>query len=221
MDFERSHQSPQTYQPEPSPPQPQHLPHQNEHKKGGGFKKLLLWLLFLILLAGAAAGAYYYRDMEAKDQLQQSQTQIDELEAKNAKLQADLNAAKEDSTAAAKPSQATLDNIADAVKSGNYAALQQLMADKVKVIIAASEGLGDRTPAQAVADVKYLDAGTDPWNFALDAATLKDYQEGDYTQYFPTDAFVGKSANNYVVSFTFDDSAKISGIFMAANAETL
>ncbi len=113
-----------------------------------------------------------------------------------------------------------MDNIAAAVKSGNYAALEQQMADKVKVTLAASEGLGDRTPEQAVADMKYLDAGTDPWNFALDAAALKVYQEGEYKAFFTTSAFVGKSANNYVVSFTFDDSANISGIFMGANLDT-
>jgi len=59
--------------------------------------------------------------------------------------------------------------------------------------------------------LKYLDNATDPWDFALPAATLAAYQTGGYKQYFPTTALVGKSANKYVVSFQFDSNGKISG----------
>src|SRR3989304_1837308 len=84
-----------------------------------------------------------------------------------------------------KPSQEELDNIEAAVKSGNYAALEQYMASKVTIIIAASEGLGERTVTQAIEDLKYINSGTDPWDCDLPADTIDKYQTGDYKQYFP------------------------------------
>ena len=218
MDF----REPTTHQPQeplrPIPPPP-------KAKRGRRGKGLVKLLLVLILIAGAGAGGWYYRDTGAKDDSKTKQTEIDNLKAANTKLQSDLDAAKKttaDSTATkTKPTQADLDNIEAAVKSGNYAALEQLMAAKVTVIIAASEGLGERTPTQAIADIKYLDSGTDPWDFDLTAATIDGYQAGDYKQYFPDGALAGKSANNYVVSFSFDSSGKISTIFMSADADLL
>ena len=198
--------------------EPQHEPIKNRSGKG---KKLLMWLVVLLLIAGAAGGGWYYRDRQAKDDTKLKQTEIDSLKTANASLAKDLKEAQGKAESAAKPSQQDLDNIAAAVKSGNYAALEQLMASKVTVIIAASEGLGERTPAQAIADIKYLDSGTDPWDFALPAATVDGYQAGDYKQYFPDGALAGQSANNYVVSFSFDSSGKVSTIFMVANADLL
>lgn len=90
------------------------------------------------------------------------------------------------------------------------------MASIIKVIIAAAEGIGDRTPTQAISDLKYVENATDPWDFDLPVATLTAYATGDYTQYFPDGALVGKSADNRVISFTFNSSGKISGIFMSA-----
>ena len=95
------------------------------------------------------------------------------------------------------------------------------MASTIKVIIAASEGIGDRTPVQAINDLKYLDSATDPWDFALNATTLSKYQSGDYKDYFKSTSIVGKSANNYVISFNFDSSGKINGIFMSVNSDLL
>ena len=95
------------------------------------------------------------------------------------------------------------------------------MAASVNVILAASEAYGPQTPTQAIKDLDYLNSATDPWDFALSSTTLAKYQSGDYKQYFPTTALVGQSANDYVVSFQFDSSGKINGIFMTVSADLL
>jgi hypothetical protein len=91
------------------------------------------------------------------------------------------------------------------------------MAPTVKVIIAASGGVGDRTPTQAVSDISsYISSSTDPWNFALAKAETDGYAKGFYAQYFPSIAVIGKSANGIVISFSFDCNGKINTVFMAA-----
>ncbi len=115
------------------------------------------------------------------------------------------------------PTAEELDNIKASITSENTAALEGYMAASVNVIIAASEAYGPQTPVQAVKDVDYVKDG-DTWDFALPAATLAAYQAGDYKQYFPTTALVGKSSNGYVISFQFDSAGKINGIFMTNNA---
>lgn len=196
---------------------PQHTP--KKSKING--KKLLMWLVLLLVIAGAAYAGYYYRDQQAKDDAKVTTAEIAALTAKNTQLKKDLAAAKVTTAAATAPSAEDLANIKAAIESGNTAALEQMIANPVTVILAASEGLGERTPTQAVADLAYLDGATDPWNFALAATTLGGYQTGDYAKYFPTTALVGKSANNYVVSFSFDNDGNISTIFMANSADLL
>jgi hypothetical protein len=207
-----------------TPAQPMPKQSRNPNLKG---KMIMLLMAALFLLAGAIAG-YMYRDGQAKKDLDAQKAKVSTLEAKNTKLVSDLAAAnKEDSTstttAGVRPNQATLDSISAAITSGNTAALQGYMASSVNVIRAGTDGPtnGARTPAQAVGDVDYVKNGTAPWNFALPAATLATYQSGDYKKYFPTTAYVGKSANNYVISFQFDSNAKINGIFMSVDASLL
>jgi hypothetical protein len=50
---------------------------------------------------------------------------------------------------------------------------------------------------------------------------LASYKNGFYGQYFGDDTVVGKSANNYVVSFTINTNQKISTIFFTGNAGLL
>ena len=174
------------------------------------------WLtpLVVTVLVLAGAGAYYWRDQQAKTQQKKLQTEI-------TTLQTQLNAAKTQTTAEAQPtattqvpSKALIDTIKAVFASGNSAALEGYMASTVRVIFAASEGLGDRTPAQATADVTdFMTKATDPWNFALPAATLSDWASGDYKEYFPSNAVVGKS-DDLAISFTFNSAGKISGVFM-------
>jgi len=200
---------------------PQHVPERSSKPKQSA--GALLFALLIVVLIAAGVGAYWWRDKDAKAQ---AQKQADEITA----IKQQLSEAKE-STAdketkekiAEKPVAVTNneENIKDSIKSGNTAALEGYMASTVRVIIAASEGVGNRTPTQAINDLKYLDSATDPWNFALSADTLNEYANGDYAQYFPLGAVVGKSADDKVVSFTFNSSGKINGIFMAVNADLL
>lgn len=220
MDFERQ---PPASRPDTMPNMPPQAPAEQPKKKGSK-KKWLMWLLMLLLIGGAAYAGYWYADDQAKKDAKQHAVEVASLNAQIDQLNKDLAAAKvvhEATDEPMKPSEATLENIADAVESGNYAALQQNLAAKVTVTLAASEGLGDRTPAQVVTDMKTLDSCTDPWNFALPTATMEAYMDGDYEKYFPEDAHVGKSANDCVVSFTFNDEAKISGIFITKDADLL
>lgn len=194
---------------------------------------VIVGVLVLMLLSGYLG--YYLRGRSAQTQQEKQTQQIKELEAKvktledaNTALQADK--AKLEADAAAKatatpvvtgPSAATKANIQDAIKSGNTAALEGYMANPVRVVIAASGGEGDKSPADAVASLTYLDPGTDPWNFAVPAATLAQWRAGSYASYFPVSAVVGRSANNYVVAFGFNSAGKINTVFMAVNSDLL
>lgn len=192
-------------------------------KDRSGFKKVLAVLGILLLMGASAYAGYWYREEQAKKDLKEKQSQIDTLIQEKSALQKQLDEASADEEAedTAKPSASDLENIEAAISSGNTAALEGFMADKVFVIMAATECCGSRAPAQAVADLAYVEAGTDPWDFDLPAATRSSYASGDYADYLPTDALVGKSANGYVVGFTFDSAGDIDGVFMAGSASGL
>lgn len=186
-------------------------------------KKVLMVLLMILLVAGAAFGGWWYRDQEARKQLSAKDAEIATLQEDLAAVQGALEAAEttteEDS--ATGPSEETLDNIQAAVSSKNYAALEGYMGEEVTVIKAATECCGALSVAEALAEMAYLESATTPWDFELSSETLAGFADGDYADYFPEDALVGKSANGYVVAFTFNDAGEISGVFMIVNADLL
>lgn len=201
---------------------------QFQKSQGGGKNKstiVKIVVLALIMLAFGGAGGYIWRDREAVNTDKLRTDEIGALEKSNTNLRAELETAKQTAAsggdAAKAPSGATLENIEAAISSGNTAALEGYMASSVNVILAASEAYGAQSPAQAINDLEYLNDATNPWDFNLPVATLAQYQSGGYSQYFPTSAHVGKSANGYVISFQFGSSEKISGIFMTSSAELL
>ncbi len=195
--------------PDPAPRKPKKSP-----------LKTLLMILLIVALAGGGGAAYWMRDKQAKKQAKSQADQIADLQKQLADNQAGESEEKT-ATETEKTATENSDNIAAAISSGNTAALEGYMASKVRVIIAASEGVGDRTPTQAISDLKYLDDAKDPWDFDLAPVVLSQYQSGGYGLYFPLGAVVGKSADGMVVSFSFDAVGDINGIFMAADAELL
>ena len=204
----------------PQPPKPQ-----GSDKDAKKIAKIVV--LALVMLAFGAAGGYIWRDREANNLDKIRTDEISSLKQKNTNLENDLAEAKKKAVSSSSedasktPSAIVLENIKDAIKSGDTAALEGYMAPSVNVILAASEAYGPQTPTQAIKDLEYLNNATDPWDFDLASTTLAKYQSGDYKQYFPATAFVGQSANDYVISFQFDSSGKINGIFMTVSADLL
>ncbi len=188
-------------------------------------KKLLMVLASLVLLAAAAYGGYYWRDRSAKKESSDNKSKIDVLEKKVTSLEKASAESSSSDTATTEtstsPTADQLENIEASISSGNTAALEGRMATTVTVIIAASEGMGPRTITQAIGDLDYVIDLAATWDFSLPAATLNSYAAGDYAQYFPDGALVGKSSAGKVVSFIFDADAKIKTIFMSVNADIL
>lgn len=183
-----------------------------------------LLLLLLVVAMAVGAGAYWWRDKQAKDNATSQQAEITALQKRVADLEKKPVEEKPATpTQTTSPSADTIANIKASIASDNTAALEGYMAASVTVIRAATGGPdnGPQTPAQAIKSLDYLKGATDPWNFELPAATLAKYRTGDYKQFFPETAVVGKSTNNYVVSFTFNSAGKINGIFMSVNSDLL
>lgn len=199
--------------------QPMQLP---EKKKA----HTMLFVAVIVLLLGGLGYMSWLWWAAAEDKAK-LETANSSLQSQLDQLRAELSAKQKDKTDDdLDPCDSTISadlqaNIRDAIGSGNTAALEGYMTNPVNVILAASEGLGNRTPAQAVVDLDYLDAATAPWNFSLPPATLANYQAGFYTDYFKNNSVVGKSADNMVVSFSFDDCAKIKTVFMSAAEDLL
>lgn len=196
-------------------------------------KKIGVTSAALVVVAGAGYGGYWWRDRDAKKEIK---TQKDQVASLQSQLDSQKSSASSSSSSSASssssssssattvktPTTAELDNIKAAITSGNTAALDGYMASSVSVIVAASEGIGTRTPTQAISDLDYLNMSPSvTWDFSLSSSTLSSYRAGFYKDYFPTSAVVGKSSENKVVSFSFDDNAKIKTIFMAASDDLL
>lgn len=193
-----------------------------QHMHTSGLKNFLTLIIVLLLLLAAPA-AYLYRDRTAKSEQANQRAQIDSLQAKVTDLEKKLPATATANNTPTTPSVTEIEAIKASVISKNTAALEGYMAASVTVTKAGTDGPtnGAQTPAQAISDLSYISPGTDPWNFALPPATLTTYEKGFYGQYFPTGALVGKSANNYIVSFSFNTEGKISGIFMSVSVDML
>lgn len=195
-------------------------------KRGRG---LMLFLLSLILFAGGAVAGYWWRGNIAADDMKQKDTQIQSLQviiSALKKAQSSVTSGESDETVACsakQPGSNALENIKAAITSGNTAALEGYMASSVAVVYAASEGVGDRTPAQAVADVtSFLGNPTvSGWSFDIGASTLSSYGKGSYGQYFPATALVAKSDGGKVISLLFDCNGKISTVFMVTTESVL
>ena len=197
-------------------------------------RPFLVVLLVLLLIASAAGAAYWIQDRSANSTENQQAATITSLQRTNATLKQQLAAEKAKNTTTdtaspvactpKAPSATAISNIEASITSGNTAALEGYMASSVNVIFAASEGLGARTPTQAVSDITgFISSDTTSWDydFSLPASVLSSYGKGSYSQYFPGSAVVGKATNKQVISFSFDCDAKISTVFLATSEDLL
>lgn len=180
---------------------------------------VVLSVLVILLIAGA--GFLGWQLYEERDTNKQQAAEIQNLQTELTQYQ---EAAEANPTPTPTPTVSTAalqENVAAALNTMNTAALEGYMADSVFVVYAASEYAGNRTPSEAVADLDYLSSATAPWDFNLDAATLASYKAGFYADYFGDGYLVGKSTDDYVVSFRVDADGNIDQIFIAANADLL
>ncbi len=196
----------------------------NQQSKGKKIiKKVLIFVLVLLLIAGAAGGAYWWRDSVAvsaekkqADDIASYKSTVADLKKELAEAKAAAGDSSEPCTEVA-PKTAAIDNIKASITSGDTAALAGYMASTVNVILAATEAYGPQTAAQAVESVSsFISADNTSWDydFSLAASVLSGYQSGDYKQYFPDTAVVGKASNKQVISFSFDCDGKIDTVFM-------
>ena len=195
---------------------------QKQNSKKSKMKVVIYTLITLLVAAGVGGVVYWWRDSVATSFQKEQASDISSQKATIADLKKKLADAKAaaDSTEPCTdvaPKTATIDSIKASITSGNTSALAGYMASSVNVILAATEAYGPQTPTQAVDDISsFISTDNTSWdyNFALSAATLSGYQNGDYKQYFPAIALVGKASNNQVISFSFDCDGKIDTVFM-------
>lgn len=200
---------------------------QKSNNSNKSHKSVLILITIIILLIIVSTGIYYFQNKKVT----KLNVTISELNKKVEDIQKKLDntkIAKTDQTPSTSsviqsksPTPATIENIEAAITSGNTAALEGYMSPSINVVIAASEFSAQRTPSQAINDLNYLNKATAPWNFDVDKTTFIKFTQGDYKAYFNSTTLLGISANKMVVAFNFNDSAKISGIFMSANSDLL
>ncbi len=183
----------------------------------------LLFVSVLLVVIATALGAYMWRTNQANKQREQDQKTISQLQTQldAIKQQSNTQAATTTTTAKAssvQPSLAVLDNIKAALSSKNTAALEGYMAPKVMVVYAASEAAGEKSPAEAVTALNYVNSGAvGPWDFNLSSTVIGKYSSGDYKTYFSPTTLVGRASNGFVVAVNFNGDGKINGIFVSAS----
>lgn len=189
----------------------------NESEKVKSLKPLLISLAVLLLGSGAL-NIYQW----------QKRPEVQATPTPSAKTMATISPTVEATitpTATLTPTSSVPNNFSEnaaaALNTMNTAYFEQLFATPVSVIIAASEGIGNRTPAQAVADLEYFKTATTPWDFNLPASTTDSWKTGSYSSYLAKANVFGMSKSGQVVAFTFNSSAKITAVFMAANSDVL
>ncbi|MEI6054136.1 MAG: hypothetical protein WCQ49_02070 [Candidatus Saccharibacteria bacterium] len=199
-------------------------------KKSSVVKAILVGILIFALMGASAVGAYLWRDKIATEATKTQNTEIEGYKNNITALQAQLagvpvvDDAEDQACTEISPSVDARDNIMASITSGNTAALEGYMAASVNVILAASESYGPQSSAEAVGSVTNFigqDIAAWDYNFALSEATLTNYKDGDYSQYFPTFALVGKATNSKVISFSFDCNGKIDTVFLSASDSIL
>jgi len=174
------------------------------------------------------AGMWYYQQLkvdELNNQKDEVTKQLQESRDSQKKTEEELASAQKElassSTTVTVVPPLLKQNVEAAVSSGNYAAIDGYLADKVSYAIAASSGQGTLTKTQAIKQLEYLNSGTAPWNFNIATATLTKYKSGAYSTYLNDDVIFGVSGNKYFVSFRLDSNNKIDQFFISSSTDLL
>lgn len=112
-------------------------------------------------------------------------------------------------------STATTAAIKEMIPDKKYKDLAPFMADNVNVIIYASSCCGDYTKAQAIDQLKYLDAAKAPWDFDQASAIVQKLAL-DVPQYFK-DKTIGVASNKYTVAFGLNSKFLIDKIVLVVD----
>lgn len=122
-------------------------------------------------------------------------------------------------TATLPPVPVSRENVAAAISSKNYVALESLLTDPVSVRMEATECCGFLSPSQALIHLEYLDYAQGTWDFSEDNEIVAGL-EASYPEHY-ANAIIGVSTDNYIVAFQLDDNNKISKISMAKDYKIL
>ena len=180
---------------------------------------------FVLLILILGVGAYYLGTMSTKPKDDKSKiftSNKSEKKAPSPTVEVDEDNTETISPTIKKMSLEELkENIMAAINTGNFQPFEGYMANKVNVILEASECCGEKSSAEAAKQLEYLNDAVGPWNFDQSNETIKKLKEVEPTKYGPESAFVGIASNEYTVSFKFNADNKISGITMAATYKLL
>ena len=180
---------------------------------------------FVLLILILSVGAYYLGIMSNKPTDDKSNTYTSkktEKKAPSPTVETEESDTDDTSPIVAKMSLNELkENIKAAINTGNFQPFEGYMADKVNVILEASECCGVKNSTDAALQLKYLNDAEGPWNFDQSNETIKKLKEIEPTKYGPESAFIGIASNEYIVSFKFNAENKISDITMAATYKLL
>lgn len=189
-------------------------------------KRIWRFIQFVFWVGVLLAGMWYYQQLkieEVTDQKAEVTKQLQESKAAQKKAEEKLADAQkqlaESSTSVTVVPPLLQQNVVAAVESGNYAAIEGYLADKISYAIAASSGQGTLTKTQAMKQLEYLNSGTKPWNFNIESATLTKYKAGAYSTYLNDDVIFGVSGNKYFVSFHLDTNNKIDQFFISSSTD--
>ena len=123
------------------------------------------------------------------------------------------------------PDAATIADLQVLVNNANTEPMLGWLAPTVDVVLTGG-AQGPRTPDQAGMDLSDFlngDASSPPaqYDFALPEATLVAYRDGDYAEYFPPTALVGRGPDNRVVAFSFDCAGLIDTMLLVSDESLL
>lgn len=202
---------------------------QNTAKKKRKNKAKWIFIITIVLIIGASGAVIYCQRAKSEERLAEKSDKIVELEEKIKNLEQSkpqpsdnpTNDSGVDRPVCQIPDSGKVENITASITSKNTAALEGYLANPVSVIIAASEGMGNRTPTQAISDISSFISDTGSWDFNLPQSTIDAYRAGFYTRYFPENSVIGKSNNEKVISFSFNCDASISTVFLSPGSDLL